>query len=120
LCNELTGSELPDFLDVAPRPDSIPSDCFTDAQKKSKAQGGSVQHGWLIWEFPEVMLEFEFHAVWRRPDGSLLDVSKKADNEKRILFVPDQTRTFKGARRPGMRHALVNDLNILEFIKTKH
>jgi len=55
-------------------------------------QGGAVQHGWALWEWPRVMVEAEFHAVWRSPDGSRLDVTPREDSQQRILFVSHAER----------------------------
>ena len=31
--------------------------------------------GWSLWEFPTLFVGAEFHAVWRKPDGSLVGVA---------------------------------------------
>ena len=84
-------------------------DCFADVERKVKSDGGSVQHGWTVWESPGTLIEGEFHAVWRSPDGTLLDVTPKADGERRILFIPDPNRTFQNENIDNVRLALSDD-----------
>ena len=45
-------------------------------------------HGWAIREIPQVMIEAEFHAVWRDRDGTLIDVNPRRERETRITLVP--------------------------------
>lgn len=64
--------------------------------------GGSIQHGWSMREQPQVYAEAAFHAVWRNSDGSLIDVTPRADEQMRILFLPDLKRVWEGERlNPG-------------------
>src|SRR5882672_6074126 len=42
--------------------------------EKIRTDGGSIQFGWRVREWPGVLLTAEFHAVWVDPDGTLVDI----------------------------------------------
>jgi hypothetical protein len=62
--------------------------CSDGVVEKVKHDGGSILFGWTIWEWPAVLLNAEFHAVWRSPGGELADITPKPQREKTIIFVP--------------------------------
>ena len=109
-------STEPVFVPVASRTGRKLGDCFADVARKISRDGGSIQHGWTVWESPGTLIEGEFHAVWRSPDGSLLDVTPKADGERRILFIPDPTRVFQNESVDNIRLALTDDPAIHRMI----
>ena len=118
LCRKFGTADDPVFVAVTPRADSLHGDCFVDVDRQVSEHGGSSQHGWLIWEWPGVMVEGEFHAVWRAEDSTLVDVTVKQDGETRILFAPDRERRFAERRVFTVRHAIANDPRVAEFIST--
>jgi hypothetical protein len=59
-----------------------------------RAGGRSAQFGCCIWHDGGHALDTEFHCVWRKPGGDLLDVSPRLHHEEFILFLPDHERAF--------------------------
>jgi hypothetical protein len=116
LCRRIGGVDEPVFVGVTNRLDSREANCFEDVHRQIEEHGGSLQHGWTLWEWPGVFAEGEFHAVWRSPLGLLLDVSRKPDGEQRILFAPDPKRVFAGRRVGNIRMQIGSDPRIKEFI----
>jgi len=116
LCEKIGGLDEPVYLQVSPRSDSGIKDCFIDVQNQVSEHGGSIQHGWVLWEWAGIYVEGEFHAVWRKPDGQMLDVQEKPDGEQRILFAPDSRRVFEGVRVDNIRMAVGRDPRIKEWI----
>lgn len=106
----------PVYLDVRPEASAIPAECFANVAAKVAADGGSIVHGWQLWEWPHVLVEAEFHAVWRAPDGTLHEITPKHDGDDRILFVPDPRRTFSGTPIDNVRVAVRDDLLVHHFI----
>jgi len=80
--------------------------------------GGSMRTGWAIWEWPNVFIEAEFHAVWQCPTGELRDLTPRALLSQHILFLPDSTTKYDGRQVDNVRKARVkdNDLNRFLFI----
>jgi SEC-C motif len=106
----------PVFVEVRPRNGALASEGFANVRAQVAAAGGSTVHGWTIWEWPSVMIEAEFHAVWKAPDGRLLDVSPPPHGERRMVFIPDPNRVFEGRQIPNVRAPLADDPTIREFI----
>lgn len=116
LAGRLAPSSTPTFIQVLPHPHGFPNECFGTVELKVHESGGAVQHGWAIWEWPGVMIEAEFHAVWKSPDGFLNDVTPRVDSETHILFVADHVRVFEGKAIDNVRVPLREDPRIREFI----
>lgn len=107
----------PTFVNISPGTGGEINECFGTVAAHIEQHGGSVQHGWALWEWPGVMIEAEFHAVWRALDNSLLDVTPREDSEQRVLFLPDPTRTFDGSAVDNVRLALTDDPRAADFIR---
>ena len=69
LCHELNPSGQPVFIRITPDPGAELNDCFATVQRKVSAEGGRIQFGWAIWEWPNVLAEAEHHAVYEPPAG---------------------------------------------------
>lgn len=93
----LDSGSVPSFVPVLPEPGCVVAECFFNVMEKVEREGGSIRYGWIIWENPKVWLLGEFHAVWEGPDGELIDITPKADGERRILFQPDGHRVYEFA-----------------------
>lgn len=90
---------------VASAPGARVGRCWENVNTAVRLWGGHLVHGWAIWERPMLFLTAEFHAVWSSPDGEVIDVTPKADHEKRILFSADPRypATFNFLQRPSNR-----------------
>ncbi len=88
------------------RPESYAKagECHASIAEKVKRDGGTVQHGWTIWEIPPWEIQVEFHAVWRSPDHSLFDVTPALHGGSRVLFLPDPQRTYDGRNIAGVHY----------------
>ncbi len=118
LCRRIGELNEPVFVRVSAPPEGRLNDCFEDVGRQIKKYGGTIQHGWTIWEWPGIFIEGEFHAVWRDKHGELLDVTPKRDDEEQILFVPDPERVFTGQQIDNIRMPLGRDPRIKELLKT--
>lgn len=84
----------PVFVDVVPGEGARVAYCFSNAREAAARGGGSVEYGWIIWHWPGRFFEAEHHAVWRRPDGALIDVTPMLYGQQRILFLADPSAVF--------------------------
>ncbi len=87
----------PQFVDIHPASQAVYENCFTNVDAVVEQQGGERIDGWLIWEWRGILLEAIFHAVWRDPEGSLIDVTPQGDGETKIVFSPDCNRKYANA-----------------------
>lgn len=98
-------AEAAQFLPVIADPNGLYGFCSDGVQEKIKVDGGRCVFGWSIWEWPDVMLTAEFHAIWEDVEGGRFDITPKPKNESQILFVADLSyvENFDFDRRPRNR-----------------
>jgi hypothetical protein len=96
LAAQIDAAGLPDHVPVEPGGGCRPGACFENVIDIVKRQGGSVQYGWSIREQPRAFVEGEFYAVWRSPDGTLIDVTPRGDGQTQIVFLSDPNRVWDG------------------------
>jgi hypothetical protein len=114
-CKAINPSSVPSFLAVAPEEGAEMIECFHNVETAVAKFGGEVIYGWAIWTWPKVWLKAEHHAVWRRPDGTTVDITPHSNNETSVLFLPDPTAVYdfiNNKRRNNIRKALKSDLDI--------
>jgi hypothetical protein len=117
LCHELVPDGQPKYLAVNPVPNADVNDCFPLVESYVRDHGGSVCYGWQIWEWSGIMIEAEFHAVWRSFTGELRDLTPKQVPVTRILFMPDTDRQYKGRQVDNVRRSLSSNPQVENFIK---
>lgn len=116
LCARLSPDQTPVELSVTPEFDGHINDCFPSVDRKIARDGGSVQYGWQVMELPGLWVEAEFHAVWRSPDGQLVDVTPKQAPVQSTLFLPDLRRIYEGRQIPNEFLAISKDPLVQEHI----
>ncbi len=117
LCHELVPGAQPKFVAVNPIPGIEVDTCFPSVESYVHDHGGSVCHGWQIWEWTGVMIEAEFHAVWRNSTGELRDLSPKRVPVTRVLFLPDPDGQYQGREVCNVRRSISSDPRVSSFIK---
>lgn len=106
------------YLTVQPEANAVVSECFPNVEAKVAVAGGRMLCGWQIWEWPHVLVEAEFHAVWVSPEGEFIDITPKPHGENRILFLPDERRRYNRFLVDNVRMSLRDDLLIQHFIQS--
>ena len=117
LAERLVPGAEPAYVEIKPRSDGTVNECFAAVDQQVSDYGGKIHYGWSMWEWPGVMIEAEFHAVWKRPDGSLQCVTPRADEERRILFLSDPERVWAGRYIDNVRVPLNEDPKVKEFVR---
>lgn len=92
------------------------NECFSIVPKQIAAHGGSQLTGWAIWEVPGIYIEAEFHAVWQRPDGQIVDITPRPIYFPSIAFLPDPKRQYVGRQVDNIRQPLVRDNDLVRFL----
>lgn len=117
LIKRITTTNKPIYLDVTPESYAEINECIPAVNQKIEKDGGSVQLGWQIWQTPNIMIEAEFHAVWKSPDGTFKDITPKSENIRRILFIPDSKAKYNGALRNNIRLNISGNKLVDDFIR---
>lgn len=105
------------YLPVRPESDAVGNECFPNVEAKISRSGGRMLCGWQLWEWPHVMAEAEFHAVWVSPEEEMVEITPKPHGEASILFVPDERRRYTGVAVDNVRIPLRDDQLIRHFIR---
>jgi hypothetical protein len=116
LCKVLVSNPAPKHVVVVPESSAVLGECFDNVRRKVDVEGGTIQYGWQIWEWPNIYIEAEFHAVWLSPTNSLVDITPKDEPVDCILFLPDLVRTYEGKSIDNVRRALRKDKLIHDFL----
>lgn len=82
---------IPQFVPVKEDQYGLFGWCSDGVVEKAKRDGGTIRFGWVIWEWPDIFLTAEFHAVWVSQDGNLVDITPKPQGERQIVFVGDES-----------------------------
>lgn len=118
-CQSIT-KETPRYIEILPTLGAEINNCFFNVKEQCENKGGQAILGWSVWEFPTVMIEFEFHAIWESPTGEQIDITPKPMEENKILFLPDNSKKFDYSkpwiRTDNIRKAIFNHPLIDEFI----
>ena len=102
LARQIDATQSPAYIAVEPREDCLPGRCFDNVARVVAKEGGSVQHGWTMRQ-DSYFAEGAFYAVWRRPDGALIDITPRADSPAQIVFLSDSKRVWEGETVEPMR-----------------
>jgi len=116
LCEAVCSGEEPRYVKRQFDQSAGTLDCFVDVDRRVSEQGGQTEYGWRIWIWPAVLIEAEFHAVWRSPEGELIDISTPPDYASCVLFLPDPTRVWDGRQVKNVRVPLADNAEIAELI----
>ena len=109
LCSEIAPESRPQIVRCEPHQDGEVSECFPNVQKYIATNGGELVHGWAIWDWCGEMMEGEFHAVWKSPNGDLIDITPRILPLKWIMFIPDPKTVFEGFQVNNKRVALTDN-----------
>lgn len=122
-CARVSPGQIARLVLIRPAPGSDHNDCFHLVRRKAHRDGGRIQFGWAIWEWPGVFLEAEHHAVYAPPgDRPWVDISPCDLPElTHRLFLPDDSALYdfdhEGIRRDNRREALTDDPLIQTFFR---
>lgn len=111
-CREISPDAKPRYLPVMPDPMAQPSECFNNVMARVSKEGGTLVYGWLVWEWPNVFIEAEHHAVWESK-GTFVDITPHVHGESEISSCPTRRArmtswgknaelTLKGATRGSL------------------
>src|SRR5260221_7205353 len=119
LIAKLAPGQCLQWVPVEPLPWAEELACIDVVDRVVSENGGRRVLGWALWEWPGVLIEGEFHAVWERPDGRLVDATPNSIKIQRILFLPDPKAEILTYQRDNIRRPLARRKEILDYIEIK-
>jgi hypothetical protein len=122
-CASINPGAQPVYLRIRPGASCEAGECFPNVLGKVEREGGRIQYGWEISEWPRVLIEAQHHAVYEGPSGPpWLDITPapEEDHQETRLFLPDDAAVYDfanpGNRRDNIRKALAPDSLVDEFL----
>lgn len=117
LCGQVVPGVEPVYIPVAVQPWCLPRECFPNVKRMVKVQGGCRVNGWAVWQWANILVETEAHAVWESLEGTLIDVTPHDYGEKSILFLRDSSMVYTDQNIKSVKMALTNSPLIAELIQ---
>jgi len=115
-CKRVMPGASPVYVPHEPLTGKPLRECFPIVEAHAAEQGGERVLGWAVWEYQEVFIEAEFHAVWRDLAGELHDLTPHLLKPDRLLFIPDTFREYLGCQVDNIRQPLTDDLDVVRFL----
>jgi len=116
-CKFVSPGQTPQYVNVVPESYCIENCCFQNVVQKVKKDCGGIVYGWQIWMMPELLIEAEFHAVWKSPLGELIDITPKTPATDKILFISDELKKYDGSRTNNIRKNISKSKVVDMFIR---
>lgn len=116
LCEKVVPGAVPVYVPVEAAGWSRLHECFPNVQRMIREQGGRQVNGWAIWQWANIMVEVEAHSVWQSPEGELVDITPHDNEEKRILFLCDDSMVYSGQQIGNVRLAITGSPLVAELI----
>ena len=106
----------PVVIDVSPEPGARANSCYQNVRRIARLRGGRMEEGWLVWDGGRGRyLKCVHHAVWKSPDGRLIDMTPTDD--ARNLFLPDPATHYSGEYIRARYFALIDTAPVRERIE---
>lgn len=118
-CRKISQHE-PVWVPLEPLANKPMRECFSIIPEHISFNGGEQLNGWAIWELPRVMIEAEFHCVWRRPGGTIVDLTPRDVLVDKILFLPHPEKVYRDRQVNNVRQALTRDRDIERYISLEN
>lgn len=98
------------------------ANCFLNVIEKVNRDGGSIIYGWSVL-LAQFLVEAERHAVWKSPQGQLIDVTPSTSGMPTTLFIPEDLvytgQYFDNVRVNATTNKVVDDWIIVASLRSK-
>ncbi|MCC7570125.1 SEC-C domain-containing protein [Candidatus Micrarchaeota archaeon] len=115
-CNGINGDEKPQYITVSSFNYCLENHCFPNVDETVREKGGHIVNGWVIWQWDNIILEAEAHAVWENPKGEVIDVTPHTPEESQIVFLRDSNVKYNGIQYDNIRKGLTDSKLVAEYI----
>ncbi len=115
-CNELVPGGVPITFNPVVAPQTSVNDCVSLVNRAVENDGGERIDGWALWECPRVLIEAEYHCVWRTPEGKLQDLSPLPPGITHRLFILDPNLVYEEKQINNVRRSLGSHPSVQKLI----
>jgi len=113
----ISPNSTPFFIEITNNPSGVIKECVENVENYIKLHGGEKVFGWKIWEWYGIMIEAEFHTIWRSPVGDFKDVTPEEQPFEQVLFLSDDILKYKEEQIDNIRKPLSDNPDVLDYIK---
>ena len=117
LCSGTVPGAVPVYVPVEAAGWSLMNECFPNVQRMVLEHGGQQVNGWAVWQWANIAVTLEAHAVWESPEGELVDITPHGCGEREILSLRDGGMVYSGKRIGSIRRALTDSPLVEEYIR---
>lgn len=108
-----TGSPYCCFLG---RDDYFMSSMETGQYGAIRGHDGQQVNGWAVWQWANISVTLEAHAVWESLEGKFVDITLHDCGEREILFLRDNSVVYSGTPIGSIRQPLAGSPLVAELI----
>ncbi len=116
LCDRRVPGAAPVYVPVQVAGWSLVNECFPNVQRMVREQGGQQVNGWAVWQWANIAVTLEAHAVWENLEGKLEDITPHICGEREILFLRDNKVVYSGKPIGSIRQPLTGSPLVAELI----
>lgn len=117
LCDRRVPGAAPVYIPVKAAGWSLVNECFPNVQRMVRENGGQQVNGWAVWQWANIAVTLEAHAVWENPEGKLEDITPHICGEREILFLRDDSVVYSGTPIGSIRQPLTGSPLVEELIE---
>lgn len=114
LCDRRVPGAAPVYVPVQVAGWSLVNECFPNVQRMVREQGGQQVNGWAVWQWANIAVTLEAHAVWENLEGKLEDITPHICGEREILFLRDNKVVYSGKPIGSIRQPLTGSPLVAE------
>ena len=96
LCSGAVPGTVPVYVPVEAAGWGLMNECFPNVQRMVWEHGGQQVNGWAVWQWANISVTLEAHAIWESPEGKLVDITPHDCGEREILFLRDDRVVYSG------------------------
>lgn len=85
------------------------NECYENVRRKVNECGGKIVYGWKLTCVYGLYLEAEFHSVWRKPSGGMVDITTPEDNYSNLthnMFLEVDKPVYEKREIPSLFYSL--------------
>ena len=116
LCSSAVPGAAPFYIPVEAAGWGLMNECFPNVQRMVWEHGGQQVNGWAVWQWANISVTLEAHAVWESPEGMLVDITPHDCGEREILFLRDDKVVYSGKPIGSIRQPLTGSPLVAELI----
>ncbi len=117
LCSGTVPGVEPVYVPVKAAGWSLMNECFPNVQRMVREHDGQQVNGWAVWQWANISVTLEAHAVWESPEGKLVDITPHDCGEREILFLRDGGMVYSGRPIGSIRQPLTGSPLVEELIE---